>query len=80
MPGSTMMSLDHPAYWLPYVPEGTETGTPVITAVAPEVLPRSGSASMPAVCSPLPPSSPPPRPARRVRGAVTRWLHSKGLE
>ena len=34
------MSLEHPAYWLAYVPESTETGTPVITAVAPEVMPR----------------------------------------
>jgi hypothetical protein len=40
MPGSTVVNLEHPACWPAYVPESTETGPPVVTAVAPDALPR----------------------------------------
>jgi hypothetical protein len=34
------MSVEHPAYWLVYVPESTEEGAAEVAAVAPEATPR----------------------------------------
>src|SRR5262245_55681723 len=33
------MSLEHPAYWVIYVPESTEDGPAEVAAVAPDILP-----------------------------------------
>jgi hypothetical protein len=64
------------------VPESTETGPPVITAVAPAVLPREqfsvDTRGMLAVADAFHVH----HPCQRVvfAGAVTRWLHGKGFE
>jgi hypothetical protein len=34
------MSVEHPAYWLVYVPQSTEEGAAEVAAVAPEATPR----------------------------------------
>jgi hypothetical protein len=79
---AAVMSLGYPAYWLAYVPESTETGPPVITAVAPAVLPREqfsvDTRGMLAAADAFHVH----HPCQRVvfAGAVTRWLHGKGFE
>ena len=75
------MTLEHPAYWLVYVPESTDTGPPEITAVAPEVLPRELLSTDTEGLLAAADAFHAHHPDQRVvfASAVTRWLHDRGL-
>jgi hypothetical protein len=76
------MSLEHPAYWVIYVPESTEDGPAEVAAVAPEVVPSRLLGRDARGLLDQAERYHEDHPDQRIvyLGELTRWLHNLGLK
>jgi hypothetical protein len=75
------MSVEHPAYWLLYVPESTEVGVAEVAAVAPEAMPRKLLGADGRGLLDQAQRYQETRQGARVvfLGELTRWLNERGI-